>query len=344
MKVAFTICSTNYLSQAKTLGDSFLKRNPDYEFYIGLCDSLHKSVDYAFLDQFNLLPVEELNIEMFNKMVDNYSIIELNTSIKPFYFLHFFKTFQPELVLYLDPDIYIFDSMQSIEAEIKDKSCLLTPHIVSPLPLDGYLPNENEILKHGLYNLGFAAFTNSDESIKILEWWSERMQTQCLDDTTRGFFVDQLPMNLVPLFFKDVCISRNLGLNVANWNLNERVISKKGDSYIVNEQFPLVFFHFSNFNPTKPDELSAGRQTRFDMNKDKLLKSLFDFYADLLLKNNYVALKKVSCTYVLGRQAKLEQQQQEKLQAEKNVKKAARSIKKYLPATLLRLMKKIVEL
>ena len=40
MKIAFTICSLNYFSQALSLGESLKKTNPQYEFIIGLVDKL----------------------------------------------------------------------------------------------------------------------------------------------------------------------------------------------------------------------------------------------------------------------------------------------------------------
>jgi hypothetical protein len=55
-KFAFTICSINYLAQAKVLADSLKKTNPDYEFVIGLCDKIDDSgVDTSKLEGFNLL-------------------------------------------------------------------------------------------------------------------------------------------------------------------------------------------------------------------------------------------------------------------------------------------------
>ena len=48
--IAFTICSNNYLAQAKTLGDSFLEFHPDWKFIIGLCDEFDSSFDYSAFD------------------------------------------------------------------------------------------------------------------------------------------------------------------------------------------------------------------------------------------------------------------------------------------------------
>ena len=51
MKIGFTICSNNYLAQAKILQTSFLVHNPDYKFFIGLVDQLDPAINYK--NQFN---------------------------------------------------------------------------------------------------------------------------------------------------------------------------------------------------------------------------------------------------------------------------------------------------
>ena len=58
--IAFTLCSNNYLAQAKTLGDSFVRHNPAGHFVIGLVDRRREDVDYAALGPFEILPVEDL--------------------------------------------------------------------------------------------------------------------------------------------------------------------------------------------------------------------------------------------------------------------------------------------
>ena len=49
MQIVFTLCSINYLAQAKTLGDSVLRHNPGYKFIIGLIDKNHTNVDLSGL-------------------------------------------------------------------------------------------------------------------------------------------------------------------------------------------------------------------------------------------------------------------------------------------------------
>lgn len=297
MKLVFTICSNNYLSQAKTLGDSLMKYNPDYKFVIGLCDKKSAAIDYSFFEPYEIIEVGDLNIENFEWMLLNYYIIELNTSIKPFFFKHFIEKYKNlEVVMYFDPDIKIFNSLSYIENELQNKSILLTPHILSPIPLDGHTPSEADFLNYGIYNLGFIGVRPSGSTFRMLDWWAERLAVQSFDRVSEGLFVDQLPINLVPIFFDNVVISKNPGLNFAYWNFHEREISKIDNTYYINETVPLIFFHFSSFKPVEPLDISF-HQTRFELKSESLLSHSFSEYANELTKNKYFELKEIKCYY-----------------------------------------------
>src|SRR3989337_3690092 len=99
----FTICSNNYLAQAKTLGDSLLKHNPGYKYEIFLVDKLAAEIDYSFFDPYGIVPIEQVQIEGFDEMFERYNITELNTAVKPFIFNYLFSN-NPSLasIIYLD--------------------------------------------------------------------------------------------------------------------------------------------------------------------------------------------------------------------------------------------------
>ena len=86
MNTIFTICSNNYLAQAKTLGDSVLKYHPNHNFTIVLCDKLSQEIDYSAFTNFNIIEAHNIGIDNFEYMTKNYNIVELNTAIKPFVF------------------------------------------------------------------------------------------------------------------------------------------------------------------------------------------------------------------------------------------------------------------
>lgn len=287
MKIVFTVCSNNYLSQAKVLGDSLLEYNPDYRFFICLCDKKNRQVDYKPYDPFEIVEVEKLMIENFEWMIKQYDVVELNTAVKPFFFQYLIQQYPDvDTVMYFDPDIRIFNSLSPIEKELEHENILLTPHILSPIPVDGKKPQESVFLNYGIYNLGFLAVRPTKESIKMLEWWSAKLAIQCFDKTSEGIFVDQLPMNYVPIFYKGVKVSHNPGFNFAYWNFHERKVSRKDNTYFINEDYPLVFFHFSNFKPQYPINITS-KQDRFTLEENTVLYTLFLEYAQMLLKSNY---------------------------------------------------------
>jgi hypothetical protein len=345
MKIAFTICSINYLALAKVLLDSFKKYNPDYTFIIGLCDKKSEQIDYNTFEGAIVIEAEELHIDKFENMSVNYTIVELNTSIKPFFFNYIFRNYNAELVYYLDPDICFYANSGSIEKEIEETGAciLITPHILTPIPLDGFLPQENIFLNYGIYNLGFLALKKADETFRFLEWWSERLLENCKFNVKNGFFVDQLPVNYVPLFFKNVTISRNVGLNTAYWNLHERKITFKDGKYVVNDETDLIFFHFSMYKPMNKYIITPSF-TRFKMDDDWVIKKLYENYHHDLLGNDYERLSKTPCFYTSIREAYLCRKRKEELASEPPQKKIIRLIKRMMPSGINRFLERYINL
>ena len=295
MILVFTVCSNNYLAQAKTLGDTLLKYNQDFKFVIGLVDRKSDSFDYSKIP-YEIIEVEQIGIPYFDEMVLRYNIVELNTSVKPSYFKYLFRKIDADSIIYLDPDIQVFAPFIDLEKEFESNDIILTPHFFTPINDDKWQAEE-DFLNSGLYNLGFIALKNTTNSLRMLEWWAERLRTKAYIDFKKGLFTDQIWMNFVPLFFERVKIFFNVGYNVAYWNLHERAIKIIDEIYYVNEKQPLVFFHFASFRPLNPDVISSG-QTRFTFNDRPDIVPLFTNYCELVLQNNYKNLVKCSCYYV----------------------------------------------
>ncbi len=296
IKYVFTICSNNYLAQAKTLGDSVLKYNPEYKFIIALCDKLNENIDYSVFSNFEIIEAHNLEIPEFEQMKEQYNIVEFNTSIKPFVFKYIFKHYNADIAMYIDPDLMAFKDFSCIEDELKTSSILLTPHIYRPIELDDKTPDESTFTNYGIYNLGFLAVKKSADTDNLLNWWSDRMAKNCYVKPERGIFVDQLPMNYAPLFFNNVKITLNEGINAAPWNLQERNITLKDGKYIVNDKFDLVLYHFSNYNPLTPD-IVAKHYIRVGFKDNPVLKQLYDNYAKILIQNGYEKYKQIKCFY-----------------------------------------------
>jgi hypothetical protein len=296
-KFVFTICSINYLAQARVLAESLKKTNPDYELIIGLCDKIVGSgVDETKLSDFNLLEVHKIGIEGFAEMCDRYDITELNTAVKPFYIDYFFKT-RPDIdsVIYFDPDIEIFDKLTGIEDGLANHNIVLTPHFYTPI-FDNYSRTEQQMFVNGIYNLGFLAVKRSKVTDDFMHWWKTKLKTECYMDIQNGMFVDQLYCNMVPLYFEGVKIDKYPGYNISYWNLHERKLTNTNGKYFANEQ-PLVFYHFSGIDIKDPKNISRW-QNRFDLNNRLDLVNIFDNYRQMLKNFDNEYFKTIRCFYL----------------------------------------------
>jgi len=295
MNVAFTLCSINYLAQAKTLCDTFQKNNPSWKFILGLVDKNVNNVDLSFMGC-EIIEVEQVKIDGFQGMVDQYSIVEFITAVKPFYFTHLFENNSDyDKIIYFDPDIVVLQPLTDLENKLDQYDIVLTPHFTSPIK-DNLQLTEKHVFSTGVFNLGFLAVKRSANTMEMLKWWEDKLRTECILDLTRGYFVDQLWMNLVPAYYDKVLIDKYPGYNMAHWNLHERTLTETDKGYMVNG-VPLVFFHFSHYHPGRPEQI-ATFQTRYSFDNRPDIKSLFKFYTDALIANRYFEYKKVPCYYM----------------------------------------------
>lgn len=298
MTLAFTLCSVNYLAQAHTLGDSLQQQNPDIKFIIGLVDKLDtKDIDKTKLPDYPLLEVDKINITDFEGMCARYDITELNTAVKPYYFDYFLKN-NPEIsnIIYFDPDIIVFDKLTHLQQSLAQYNIIVTPHITTPYN-DNKWQNEEDVVNTGVYNFGFVAIRRSEAAQKMVDWWCQKLEKECLIDLCNGLFVDQHWAEFFPVYFDKVMINKHLGYNVAYWNLHERFCSQQEGQWYINNHTPLQFFHYSGYLIAKPNEVSKYQNRILFENRPDIVP-LFEHYKNELLKNNELYWKHFRCDYI----------------------------------------------
>ena len=319
MTLAFTICSINYLAQARTLGDSLRQTNPAYQYVIGLVDKLSEaSLPPELLPDYPLVEVDRIGIPAFSAMCDRYDITELNTAVKPFFIDYFYKT-HPDAteIIYFDPDIIVFQPLHQLNEALTAYSLVLTPHTCSPTP-DWERPNEQHHLNTGIFNLGFIGLRNDATARQFVNWWKDRLVYECRIDLCAGLFVDQHWVNFAPVYYDHVLIDCHLGYNAAYWNLHERFFSQNdsgewiinslatatGNIPICQSGEPLQFFHYSGYSPDRPDDISKY-QTRYTFANANQptrqrpdVRPLFDLYRERLRANGNDQYRQYPCVYI----------------------------------------------
>jgi glycosyltransferase involved in cell wall biosynthesis len=279
-----TIIARNYLAQARVLARSFEEHHPDGHCTVLVIDDPSGYIDPS-QERFEVLTLDDIGLPDVERMAAYYDIMELSTAVKPWLLRTLLARPEVDSVSYLDPDIQVFAPLTKIEEEAGRHGIVLTPHFTTPLPRDELKPSEEDILLAGVYNLGFIGLGAGETADRLLDWWSERLESDCINEPAAGYFVDQRWIDLAPGFWPDLFLLRETTYNIAYWNLITRSLEADGAGYKVDGE-PLRFFHFSGYDPRRPRELSK-HQTRIRMSSDPTLIRICDEYGALLEEAGY---------------------------------------------------------
>jgi len=290
---ACTIVANNYLAYARVLTRSFLAQHPDGRMVVLVVDRPQPAIDYA-AEPFSTLFVEELGIPAFPHYAFRYSILELNTAVKPRLLLHLHRTLGLDRLCYFDPDILVLADLGWIYRRLDTADALLTPHIAAPIA-DGLVPGERDFLLSGMYNLGFLGIAFNERTLPFLDWWRRRLDRECLHAVHRGLFVDQRWMDFAPAFLPRAEVCHDPGCNVAYWNLMHRTVACRDGGWWVGSS-PLRFFHFSGVDPGRP-ELISKYQNRFTLDGRPDLQPLFHDYGERLAAEGHAELRQIPYAY-----------------------------------------------
>lgn len=171
---------------------------------------------------------EELENDELKELKEKRSSSEYCWTLKPVLLLDLYERFRDfKIFVYIDADIYFFDTPMKLFRR-KDKwSVLLTTHKVNRKA-----------------NGGFAAFLRSNDSYKALEWWKEKCIEWCYYKNDNGRFADQGYLDSMSAKFNGVAYIDIPGANVASWNYFKYDFSIIDGNILVNGS-RLIFYHFS---------------------------------------------------------------------------------------------------
>ena len=301
----FTSITANYFAKARVLCKSLKKYNTEAKFILGISDQIPDFIDLReepfddVIESKNLKSINNEDIFFFK-----HTITELCTAVKPMMALEILQRNDADSVIYLDPDIAVFDNLENLEKMFEKGSILLTPHQLIPEKEDIYI-RQNEILflKRGTFNFGFFGVKKDAQGIAFLNWWMARLENYCFDDNydvlkelthegLLGLFTDQKWADLIPSYFDNYKILREPGYNVCTWNLSGRTIKEYAENkFSVNDK-PLYFYHFSGFDSGGHHNELRKSLEYYPQNKD--VQKLSCWYEEELKKNGQEIFGKIS--------------------------------------------------
>ena len=235
-----TIVARNYLPYARVLMESVRRHNPEAARIVLVTDG----DDTVRVDGCQVLTPIDLfaDEEELRRQAFMYDVMEFATALKPLLLKHLLG--KHERAVFIDPDCRLFNPLPSERLADDASLAALTPHRITPPPLDGLYPDEQLVKTFGVFNLGFAeANINSHP---LLDWWASRLRRHGGIEPSATLYTDQRWMDLAPGYF-DVTVVRHPGFNVAPWNIDERDLGPASDAIVGDS--PLVFAHFSGVRP-----------------------------------------------------------------------------------------------
>jgi hypothetical protein len=310
--VAFTIVAKNYIGLAQILEKSLKSNNPDTAFFIIVADDFSEGFNTEEVPSNILVARNELNISAQNwtDMSFKYDLTEFCTSIKAAAFSYFIEKTAYEKIIYLDPDIYIYSSLNPIYEMLENHSIVLTPHI--NIIQDTFKGDRSEsgLMSTGVFNLGFCGIKRSLSSKKMISWWHERLVDKCYIDSYDSYFTDQKWMDFLPCFFSsdELYIARHLGMNIAPWNFFERKIFLSDEGLKVysredNDEktnVPVIFVHYSGYNYNEMKKGNVVQNNILNIKEYEDIKLLTAVYSKVIFEEREVFDKYINEKYSFG--------------------------------------------
>ncbi len=248
-----TVATRSYLADARLAARSFVNHHPGSRFTILVVDGdrtpaatwTHRDVDLVTPGELGLREAELL------AMAAIYSPFEIACALKPLVLRHVLAG--ADVAVYIDGDVEVLSPMPELLAAAASHDVVLVPHLVSPMPRDDRLPDEEGILAAGTFNGGLLAVRRT--STDFLDWWEERLRRDCLAQPWAMMLADQRWLDLVPSLF-DHHVLRDPTYDVAYWNLHERPTSWVDEQLHVFDR-PVRCFHYSGLSDERPWVLST---------------------------------------------------------------------------------------
>jgi hypothetical protein len=287
--IYFTSICSNYLPKAMALAESVKRHCSNAIFVVCLVEREAPPEARAFQHFDRILLAKDAGFEHFDQFIFRHSIVEASTAVKAQAMLHLLNLYPNESkFVYLDPDILVYADFIELRRILDTSSIVLAPHLLVP----GNIDMEISSMAHGTYNLGFLAIRRSENSQRMLQWWSERLFRFCYDDKARGIFTDQKWIDLVPCFF-DAHILKHHGYDFATWSLMGCTLVETADGYTVNGD-PLRFIHFSGVDSDIIQRVMRDWMT--DVSRPVFAK-LHQQYLALLTQHGQATLGKLAWSY-----------------------------------------------
>lgn len=266
-----SVTSASNLHRAKVMARSVKTFEPSSKIIICLVEENMNEHAYSpHVDHWVL--AKDLGVPFFHRNMFKYNINEGTTSMKAATVKYAMNLYpEDSLFVYLDTDMRVYYPMTDLKERMKEHPIWLTPHVLTTSRhMDSYLHD-------GIFNSGILGLTRSEQMLRFLDWWDNKLYEACYFDDR--LFADQGWLDFAPLYF-DAQTLRHPGYNMAAWNIGEtgRDITHTENGYYYIYDKPLVAFHYSGLHW---GNLQKNLRERYPDGNNILYRMLDEYFLDL---------------------------------------------------------------
>ncbi|MFH1477937.1 MAG: glycosyl transferase [Verrucomicrobiota bacterium] len=249
-----TYFDSNFLYRGLALYKSLRENAGDFVLWI-LC---FDDVTFKLLNALNLPGIRTICLADFETACPSLvevkagrSTIEYYFTTTPFLPLYILNNHpETDRLIYLDADLFFYDSVQSVYNEWSDGSVYIVPHRFHP-----DLRERGELVG-GRYNVGLVGFRNDSTGHACLKRWGAQCLEWCFLRNEPGRLGDQKYLDEWPERYPGVVESKNIGIGVGGWNIWDYRIKMRGGRIFIEDR-PLIMLHLNFVNLLGPHLFAA---------------------------------------------------------------------------------------
>jgi glycosyltransferase involved in cell wall biosynthesis len=235
-----------YLPRGLAMIRSLRKHDPTAVVWV-LClsEECHRVMSLLQEPAVHLIRIEELEAAFpaLAEARSNRSLIEFYFTCTPSLVRFVLsRVADQHVVTYVDSDLYFFSNPEPVFRELGSKSVSIIPH--------RFPKRLHHLERYGLYNVGWMSFRNDVRGNAVACWWQDRCNEWCYDVLDGDRFADQKYLDHIATDFKGVAVIAHPGANLAPWNLAAHRLSVNMARLMVDDEWPLIFFHFHGLRQT----------------------------------------------------------------------------------------------
>jgi glycosyltransferase involved in cell wall biosynthesis len=286
----FTLATLASLPQARVLGRSLARVQPDWPFEVLLVAG-EQVVSAAEGEPASVVrsAARELDVDVETLLASHPEEEDLVTLLLP-RALQRYAARDAEPVLHLPSSAWVLGDLGPVAAALSNRSVLLIPRMSADVPSDGLEPSPAQMQRAGRIEETMMAVDPARGPDGFLVWWGAHVEATLgsLDARHSGARPEDRPwlgrfLELAPARFA-TGVLEDRGCNLNMWNLHARTLeSGEGEEIRVDRDWPLRFLNLPGFDPQRPYRLSANA-SRARVSRSVVLHELCERYAGELLE------------------------------------------------------------